>query len=103
MRGNKINTFFCFTSKKVHGFLRTIKPIPIAPRITMISIGDSLGVSVGQGVIGFAVLFLGVVVFITVVFGIVVTIVVSVTSTESCAYTSVVVPAVTEIRFDQSR
>ena len=73
----------------------------------MISIVDSLGVSVGQGVIGFAVLFLGVVVFITVVFGIVVTIVVtivvSVTSTESCAYTSVLVPAVTEIRFDQSR
>ena len=89
-------------SKKVHVFLRTIKPIPIAPRITMISPGDSLGVFVGQGVIGFSVVFLIIVVLNIVVFGIVVTIVVSVTSAESCAYTSVLVPAVTEMRFDQS-
>jgi hypothetical protein len=102
MRDNKRNTLF-LTSKNVHDFLRTKKPIPIAPRITVISTGDSLGVSVGQGVIGFSVLFLGIVVLVTVVFGIVVTIVVSVTTAESCAYTSVLVPAVTEIRFDQSR
>ena len=42
-------------------------------------------VSVGQGVIGFSVLFLVTVVFTTVVFGIVVTTVVSIISAESCA------------------
>ena len=34
--------------------MRTIKPIPIAPRITMIPTGDSFRVSVGQGVMGFS-------------------------------------------------
>lgn len=54
MQVNKRITIFFNIKRKFWFFLRTIKPIPIAPRITMISTGDSFGVSGGQGVMGFS-------------------------------------------------
>ena len=73
--------FNAFIKKLDYDFLKTMNPVPIAPKITHMPIGDAgAGVALGQGVGTFAVDFMVVVVFSMVAVGIVVTRVVSVTS-----------------------